>query len=104
MPGIDFDSANRSRRPEPDNDPIVARAPTPLRFPPIAHVQRIPGQNQIVPGAKVHVAAANNDAAMIDGREIDLAALTQTIPVGSNLAMDPQSRHTPIREDAQADV
>src|SRR5439155_25101142 len=94
--------ADRARGPEANDRPVVPWASPPLRFPPIGHVTRLAGQDQIVPGAEEHVAARDDKAAMLDSRQVDVAALPQPIPVWRHLAMYPEPGDAAVGKDAQA--
>ena len=71
---VDFDPPNRARGPEPDDRPVVPRPAPPLRLPAVAHVRRVARHDQVVARAEEHVAARDDQAAVLDRREIDVAA------------------------------
>ena len=49
MARVHFDALNESPGREPDDDPVVTRAAPALRLPPVAHVARVAGHDQVVP-------------------------------------------------------
>ena len=75
-----------------------------LRFPAVAHVRRIAGHDQVVPRAEEHVAARHDDAAVLGGGQVDLAAQSQPLPVGHHFAVDAQARDAAVGKDPQPQV
>src|SRR5262249_7778290 len=93
--GIAFDPPDGAFGAEPYDRPVVTGPASALRLPSITHVRRVAGHDQIVARSEEHVAARDDDGAMLDGREIDVALLAQPFPVGHHLAVDAQSRAGP---------
>jgi len=102
MARVDLDPSNYARRPEAHDGPVVSRPAAALRFPSIGHVTRVAGHDQIVTRTEKHVAARDDEAAMLGGGEIDVAALCEPNPVGDHLTVDPKPRDAAVRKDPEA--
>src|SRR5207248_1246592 len=50
---------------EPDDRPVVAGTAPPLRLPPVAHLRSVARHDQVVPRPEEHVAARDDDAAVL---------------------------------------
>src|SRR6185436_12567950 len=72
-------------------------------FPTITHVCGATWHDQIVTVSKEHVAAGKHEPAIFRSREINFATYSlEPVPVRSDLAVDAQTRHSPIWEDLEA--
>ena len=70
--GVDLHALDRAGGAEPNDRPVVAAAATAPRLPAVAHVRAAPGHDQVLAVAEEHVAARDDEAAVLHRREIDL--------------------------------
>src|SRR5262245_24896712 len=82
----------------------MTRTATALRLPAIAHVRRVARHDQVVPRPEEHVAAGDDEAAVLRGREIYIAAFAEPIPVGDDVAVRPKPRDTAVWVDAETQM
>ena len=104
VPRVHLHPPNRARGAETDDRPVVPGPAAPPGFPSVAHVRRIARHDQVVARPEEHVAAGDDQAAVLGGGEIDLAAPPQARPVGDDLAVDAQPRDAAVGKDPQAQV
>ena len=103
--GVDLDALERAAPSQlgrsPSRGPARAAASSPSRRP----CRRRAGHDQVVAVAEEHVAAGDDQAAVLHRREVDLAGgRTSRGQSGSDLAVDAQPRDAAVREDVEPQV
>ena len=73
MIGVDLHALDHAARGEAHDRPVVPWSAPPLCLPTVAHVRRAAGENQVLPVAVEHVAADDDEAAVLHRREIEEA-------------------------------
>src|ERR1051325_5944015 len=74
-----------------------------FRFPSIAHVCGSARHNHVVTMSEKHVATGENQTAVLNGRQVSVAAQTfHSLPIGGYLTKDSKPRYTAIRKDCEA--
>src|SRR5260221_6929278 len=71
MVRVDLDPVEDSGGAEPQDEPIMSRTAPPTRLPAVAHVRGAAGHDQVVLGAEVHVAGAEDEPAVPDRRQVE---------------------------------
>src|SRR5262249_34697035 len=87
-----------------DDCPIVTWATTPLCLPPVAHICRAAGHDQVMAMAEEHVATGEHECAVFGGSQIDGAGAFELVPVRHDLAVYAQSCDATVRVDLEAKV
>ena len=104
VPRIHLDPPDRPRCGEADDRPVVSRSAPPPGLPAVAHVRGVAGHDQVVPRSKEHVAARDDETAVLGSPEIDFATPPERLPVCGDAAVDAQPRDAAVGVDAKAHV
>src|SRR6266566_9455403 len=75
--GVELDAIDRAATTEAHHGPVMPRSATPFRLPAIAHVCRASWHDEILTVTVVHVTAADDEAAILDRREVGLASVCE---------------------------
>src|SRR6476659_6484695 len=99
---VHFDAADDPGKAEAQDRPVVTGPASPLRFPAVVHPERRAGKNEVVPLAEEHVARAENESAVLQGREVDLLAGHRGLRGNETVHAEP--RDAAVRIDVELDV
>ena len=101
--GVDLDPLDRPAGRQPNDGPVVPGTTTTLGLPAIAHVGGAARQDEVVPVAEEHVAAPDDQAAVLERGEIgEDAGLERRIP--RRFAVDSQPGHAAVGIDVEPEM
>src|SRR5262249_2248122 len=94
-----------SGRSQSNDCPIVSGPATPLCFPSVTHVGGASRHDQVVTMTEEHVAARQNAATILNGRQVGITAdLPQWIPGRHNFTVNAQARYAAIGINLEAQM
>src|SRR5687767_8027214 len=102
--GVELYTFDVSSPREPDYCPVVPGSTAPLRLPSVAHVCRPAGKDQVLPVAVVHVAAGDDESAVLHRREVDFTLRREHALVGLDVTMNPQTCDSTVGKNVEPEV
>src|SRR5712671_4429982 len=94
---VDLDLLHFAGNSQADDRPVKAGTAAALCLPAITHMRALAGHKQVLWSAIEFVAAVDDPAAVLDGREIDAPILLQDLsPIRDDFAKDAQPSHAAV--------